>query len=496
MFPRGLLPPTLQLGGTAPDAMLVHVTFPGMDYQGYFGASSPSLGGGSATFSTAAWRALTQASAGQVQATVAVTKTTGGAVSGPVTETWTFAPGSLRGTIYYETYDSQIAGGVGSVGIMRIKPGLSQPTVVRSGCGNVCHTASANGSTLVAATSLTASASYDLTNGAALIEQLSTGVFTYGALYPDGNLAMSATHYRTWTSSPSRLYDTHTGTIQAAPGWDSVITNAGTASFSPDGKHIAFNHEDTAQGHTLAVMDFVVSSRTFSNLRDVATDSTSTLAWPAFTPDSSWVVYQVGSNAQFETDNGATGDLFVVDLATKTVHRLDSLDGYVGTGTQTYLPAADPGLSFAPTVLPVAVGGYFWVVFTSHRSYGNTLPSKQPSSGGTADEYGKLWVAALDVSPTAGKDPSHPAFFLDGQELQADNLRGFWVQSPCGGDGSACEYGDDCCTGYCRAGEGGALACVQRPAGCSNEYEACTTAADCCVATDQCIDGYCALAAP
>ena len=39
----------------------------------------------------------------------------GGQVTGPIKETWNVAPGSLRGTIYYETYDSQIAGGLGSM---------------------------------------------------------------------------------------------------------------------------------------------------------------------------------------------------------------------------------------------------------------------------------------------------------------------------------------------------------------------------------------------
>src|SRR4029079_13556399 len=131
-----------------------------------------------------------------------------------------------------------------------------------------------------------------------------------------------------------------------------------------------------------------------------------------------------GSNAQFETDSGAKGDLYFTSSPGPMVTRLAALHGYAGTAT--CLPANDPKLSFAPTVLPEAVGGYFWVVFTSHRSYGNTLPSMD-----NGDQNGKLWVAAFDINATAGKDPSHPAFFLDGQELPADNLRGFWVLDPC-----------------------------------------------------------------
>ncbi len=145
-----------------------------------------------------------------------------------------------------------------------------------------------------------------------------------------------------------------------------------------------------------------------------------------------------------------------------------------------YLPDDDPDLSFAPTVLPEAVGGYFWVVFTSHRSYGNTFPSQD-----NGDENGKLWVAAIDLDLTAGQDSSHPAFYLDGQEGDSDNLRGFWVLPPCEQNGSTCSSGDECCTGFCRPdGEGGAYSCVPAPAGaCSNEFEKCTTTASCCQAS-------------
>ncbi len=179
------------------------------------------------------------------------------------------------------------------------------------------------------------------------------------------------------------------------------------------------------------------------------------------------------------------GDLFYADVATQKVARLDALVGYVNG--KVYLPANDPNLSFAPTVLPVAVGGYFWVVFTSHRSYGNTLASKDND-----DQNGKLWVAAFDLNPTPGKDPSHPAFFLDGQETVSDNLRGFWVLNPCSANGANCASGDDCCGGFCRQADGGLPQCVPPPGGCSNEFETCQTAADCCDPGDECINSRCA----
>ena len=174
-----------------------------------------------------------------------------------------------------------LAGGLGSVGIMEIQPGAKQPTVLKKGCGNVCHTASADGSTLVAATSLLGSAAYDLQTNVSTINAAANEHYTYGGLYPDGSFEMSATHYRTWISAPSRLYDTKTETNIPALGWDSVITNGGTTAFSPDGKQIAFVHEDE-NPRTIAAMDFSVGNHTFSNLVDIATDPSNSLAWPAF----------------------------------------------------------------------------------------------------------------------------------------------------------------------------------------------------------------------
>ncbi len=498
VFPRGLLSPTLQFAGGASDAEYVHITGTGLDYRGYL--KGGAQGAVTGALSQKAWDALTHA-VGATSVKVDVSKISSGKVTGPITETWPIAQGSLRGTIYYETYNSALVAGspalaiAAGIGIMKIEPGASQPTILKQGCGNVCHTASADGSTLVSSTgpATTNSVAWDLKNNAAPLGPVQAGnVFTYAGLYPDGTFAMSATSFRVSLNTSSRLYDTRTAANIPAPGWDSTITLGGTVAFSPDGKRIAFIHEDKDSGHTLAKMDFAVATKTFSNLVDLATDPSGYMAWPAFTPDGKTVIYHVGSSSTFETDQGATADLFAVDVATKKVHRLDTLDGYKGAGTATYLPASDPALSFSPTVLPEAAGGYFWTVFTSHRSYGSLVPSKA-----NADEDGKLWVAAVDINGPAGTDISHPAFYLDGQEMTADNLRGFWVLPPCQASGTSCASGDQCCTGFCRATGGDQNPkCVPPPTGCANEFEKCTVTSDCCGTTYQCIGGHCSQPAP
>jgi hypothetical protein len=194
--------------------------------------------------------------------------------------------------------------------------------------------------------------------------------------------------------------------------------------------------------------------------------------------------------------------------------RLCALNGLQSDCATSYLPVVGPldtsandvpkqdhttdtVHNYEPNVNPVASGGYFWVVFTSRRAYGNIA-----QSGPYDNEYGastypltkKLWVAAIDENPTAGKDPSHPAFYLPGQELNAGDMKGYWVVDPCRPDGSVCTSGDQCCGGFCRSpAGGGALVCMKVVPGCANEFEKCITAADCCGAADGylCLNGYC-----
>ncbi len=125
VFPRGLVPPTLQFAGTAPEAMYVHISFPGLDYKGYYAGSNP----GRVAISGPMWNAISLASNGiKNEVLVQVTKTSNGQIAGPITESWTIATGNVRGTIYYETYGSAILGGAASVGIMKIQPGATTPT--------------------------------------------------------------------------------------------------------------------------------------------------------------------------------------------------------------------------------------------------------------------------------------------------------------------------------------------------------------------------------
>jgi hypothetical protein len=169
----------------------------------------------------------------------------------------------------------------------------------------------------------------------------------------------------------------------------------------------------------------------------------------------------------------------------------------------------DTTLNYEPTVLPVVVGGYAWVVFTSRRAYGNQLtevpwmswPQDYDTTNLAMSPTKKLWVAAIDLNAPPGTDPSHPAFYLPAQEILAGNSRGFWVLDPCHPDGATCVSGDQCCNGFCEPGSDGGLVCGSAPvtATCSGAQEACKTTADCCQSAGQslqCIAGFCAQPPP
>jgi hypothetical protein len=247
------------------------------------------------------------------------------------------------------------------------------------------------------------------------------------------------------------------------------------------------------------------------------------VGYPFFLPDDTGLLFETEvrastSDSVMVTRNGARSELWWVNTAgTPQPVALANLNGkgYLplgpnnhGGGTATdpqdsYSESGqdDTTLNYEPTILPVAEGGYAWVVFTSRRMYGNALqavpyqswpPSYDTTSLAQATVK-KLWVAAIDLNAAPGTDPSHPAFYLPAQEILAGNSRGFWVLDPCKPDGQTCQSGDQCCNGYCEPnGDGGALICSNTTPSCAGVSDKCKTAADCCDKTNTCVDGFCA----
>ncbi len=554
VWPRGIFAPLLQwqTTHTPTSAVRVHLKQSNYEFNGFYAGDSVVR----EHIDQKAWQAATNGNGGDplhVEVSIADATT----VYGPVAQDWTIAPGPLKGTVYYNSYATtladQIAGAQSAAAILAIKPGRSDPELALPGAKTqciACHTVSDDGSTLFAQIAKEPGddyrngASYDLTKAGAVIQNYTASApdmttnnrkFLWSGLWKDGSFALqSARHTQEAYSGASQIFRRDTSSAEPAAGFDGVITDAVTPTFSRDGKQVAFNYwtgtlaPGGGNGKTLDIMNFACgdpgvvaagapacSSFGFSNVQRVFTspDANGVPGWPAWLPDSTGVVFQnnfSGTNP-FATWQGAKTQIWFVGLPSNGSQpqpvKMNALNGDGADGT-SILPVAtgvtghgdDDQMNYEPTVNPIVSGGYAWVVFTTRRMYGNIAQGNPyDSSHGTVAIPKKLWVAAVDLKWTPGKDPSHPAFYLPGQELAAGNMRGYWVVDACQKDGNSCETGDECCSGYCRPNESGKLVCGGKPAGCAMEYEKCTQASDCCPvpgAEVDCINGFCATSTP
>ena len=516
VWPQGLLAPLLQW--SAPrnyDAVYIHLHENGFDYQGFFASTAtPYI---NAPIPQSAWDTLSYSNQGEpVNVTLAFSA--GGVAYGPLTETWTIAQGLLTGTVYYQSYGTNLAqnfccqknGSMFGGATLAIKHGATGPVLVAGSSGGsaqcrVCHSVAAGGTTLVTqhGDNYNESSSYSLTAGnAETVMAPASGVFAFPAISPDGTFLLSNSAPLPGVGPPatSGLYSLPAGTPIASTGLPAG-QGAGTPVFSPDGKHVAFNDYSTDK-LSIASMDFTQATNTFANKVTLHTPTGNPDLFPAFLPTNDAVIFEheTASDGEFgATRDGSRGELWWVDLATKNAVPLANLNGAGYLPTSGTNHTQDATLQYEPTVNPVPSGGYAWVVFTSRRLYGN-IATIDPFSSDPRDfdlsatpTTKKLWVAAIDLNAKPGTDPSHPAFYLPAQELLAGNSRGYWVVDPCEQNGASCLTGDQCCSGYCEDVDGG-FVCGTQPPGCSGLTNKCMQASDCCGYAQgiQCIDGFCA----
>ena len=510
VFPRGLTAPTMMWnGGGANDVYYVHVSSQYFDVTEYTTAAPPSRFALDATM----WTKFVDSTAGK--ADVVVNRWNGSAATTVIHHGWTISPASMRGTIYYW------ANNLGRV--MRIKPGAATPDdfanqaplndpnqYTQSSCLMTCHTVSADGSTLVSGGG-TFGGSYDLKGGKPVhytggtwgpVTNWQSIQWSLSAVSPKGNYIMTnsmAVGLSASAGGPNNfasLYDTTSGAKVASSGLDGALL--AMPAWSPEGSLIAYvdagNPSSWSQGWNipppanLRVMDFNANANPMAtNAHDivqVGSDPNKRINWPTISPDGSWVVYARGPSADTRYGNG---DLYIA--STKQANNEARLAMVDGDGYPFAAGSRDLGWNFEPAFAPVASGGYFWVVFTSRRTYGNELT-------GAKDATKQLWVAAIDEKPTLGVDASHPAFWLPGEALDSINMRGYWALDPCKQDGQSCGSGTECCGGYCDQGDGGAPVCGSNTSGCSQNGDHCDTSADCCTSSSTCINHVCSEPAP
>jgi hypothetical protein len=530
VFPRGLTAPTLMWEG-AGEAIYVHLKAGKFEYHGCLRANAA----GQVELPQDVWNTAGQQTGGRNDPlSVELTTLNGQTATGPLKQRWVIAQATLKGSIYYNSYNTQLSGGFGNNGaILRIRPGQMAEVFARQGSCTGCHSVSANGERMTTkefgvgavegiigdlggllgglggaagggiAGAIADGQIYALTPDTAPNSPPARAApgTSFAGLTPDGKLYLSSA--ATLEVGPqlqggvgaaigdSLLYETDTGTIVQNTG---IPTTAMMPTFSADGSLLTFS--DAAQaGRAIVVMDFDQKNRKASNARTVLTD-TRFLGWPFVLPDNRAVVFSVTDRRDFSgggvaisplAARGPFSDLGIVDLSTRKVMLLAKSIGFANEADadaqKTYLPfgAAELHQHYYPTVSPVSAGGYFWIFFDSVRHYGNKGLHRQ------------LWGAAIAIASVTElstgnyeSDPSFPAFYLAGQELQVANHRAFTALDPCRKDGSKCETGIDCCGGFCTNG-----ICGRDTQRCSQTNEVCKVKSDCCRAQDQCIGGFC-----
>jgi hypothetical protein len=536
VFPVGLLPPLMQWSGqSAADGVYLHLKSKFYDYQGCFGANANSQ----LAIPDAAWAtAGTQSLGADDPLSIDVVTISGGTVSAPLHETVKFALGKLKGDLFYNTYTSPQANNNGAV--MRLHIGAATPEVLLTDTGLSpfgpcwsCHSLSANGAVLVAqhhqypggpysSASFNLAANSGASPPATVQIMSSTAEMGLGAVYPDGSKVLTMGSPGDSTQNPvfpdapgnvpamigpatTKLLDTATGQQYPLTGWN--VQYAKMPSFSPDGSMVVFNWHEDSNGHSLAVANFDNNANVMSNVKVIYKNDTLFPGWPWITPDNKEVVFVLGNTQDYVSGYPgrvgiAASDLYVVDIETGNVRELARANGYAKSGSPTYLPnpGRDEHLEFFPTISPIAEGGYFWVFFTSRRTYGNSIT--QAVDDATTK---KIWVSAYNIrSGDIIQDPSNPPFYLPGQEATSGNIRAFAALEPCHKDGDSCESGVDCCNGHCYQGSCGLPPPPPPPPpnepppppACSKIDERCATAKDCCDATAQCINHFCTFVVP
>jgi hypothetical protein len=450
VFPRGQRAPLLMWSWTPGDASAIRIDLAtssgSYSWSGTFGPPAIlSMTGGKFIrhpIPQDVWDAASNTAGGLAPdgsrdvLTVSLTVASGGVGYGPIKQTWRIAPARLTGTVYYNSYGTQLvknwtstdkAGHRVGAAILGVRSGSNGPKLIvgqnsadDSGC-RVCHVVASKGRWLLTQSELGTpgdgrSFLYDLSaadvpgSGAQLAQE---GVFGWAAMTGDASYALTNTIDPSSTNPAISGATGNTATSSfykfgAAPT-AATLANlpagvaAGYPSYSPDDKMIAWidvTGKNSNVAGSLYVANYDAVNHALSNITKIATPAAGQrIGYPVFLPDNSAVVYETQvrtsqSDSVMVTRNGARSELWIVRLGgTPTPVRLDALNGiragvpYLPSGANNHgvAGATDPQssynetglddttLSYEPTILPLVEGGYAWVVFTSRRMYGNEL---------------------------------------------------------------------------------------------------------------------------
>ena len=493
VVPQNVAPPDVQWEqGTVGDVYRVRLSKPHVAVTGYITHSGAAFRF-NWTVDPAGWRALVESDLDD-PITLRVDRATVGAAIEGTARTMRVAQGSLAGAVYY--WDLR----AGRILRIREEPSgpvredflprpPARPTGDRSRCV-ACHTVSRDGLQMAAELweGQGPSAAFDL--GTDLTRDPAPTRF------PVVNSAAAPSWvYASFSANATRLSANRLGglfLVDPATG-RTVPPAAGTLpqgnsvqpAWSPDGNTIAYISEAIGDGPTafaasnLSTLPVTapdsfgaVAQRVQGNALMAQREGGRALAYPTWTPDSRWLVFQHGPYSESDRA-GATGA-----TRTRFPAALYIVAPTGGTPTRLTNASADEREddAYFPNFSPFVQGGYYWLVYFSRRDYGNA------QAGTRGSGRRQLWVTAISTSVVPGTDPSGVSYWLPGQDVGSDNLSGFWAPQPCRPRGVGCTVSSECCAGTCGPDPRGTLVCNPPPpeAACRREGERCGANADCC----------------
>jgi hypothetical protein len=366
----------------------------------------------------------------------------------------------LRGSVYYWSLPEQRIKrvDVDTASVVDFLPNPGTPCVG-------CHALSRDGRMLAAQLDGSGGksigyASFDLTQN--LTATPAPTVLNTPAAYGDISLGYNADSTRLIVAGtgqnrdfyPLRIIDSTSGALVRTAATATGID----AEWAPDNSAVAYTTQGSG-GDDLMVVPIVADDfGAPASVHAGASGTDGTIDWhPTWSPNSQWIAFQNGtdSTAGGGSKHGgfAPGALWLAPRAGGSVARLDKLDG------------AAPADSYRPFFTPFDSGGYFWLLFTSARTYGNALAGVSGQA--------QVWIAAISDKPGAG-DPSEVPYYLAGQETTAPIISPQWAPSPCRANGDTCSTDGDCCSGTCMGGS------CEPPPQCVGRGGSCGTNADCC----------------
>lgn len=477
VFPRGLQGPTVQWNGGNPDDLYyLHAVSEFFEFEGWYTVPPPSRFNWPLVPDDV-WTKLTASTDGDV--VFDIQRHDGNQAYLAKTQTWTVAPANLTGAVYYWE--------VNNGNVVRLTIGADAPDNFIQKDGNTqclaCHSVSKDGSRIAAAAQGGWSpwTTIDPVDGNILYYSAQASGFQ--AISPNGSHVLwgqsngqGPLKLSTYNSNAVLGQLTIPGAYFVHPAWAGDTTHVAFA------QRLNGNWLDFTASH-LWITEVDLDNNSFSETKKIVDSAgeLTTVSFPTFSPDSEWIAYMRANQVR---TRGATAEVWVTNLDGSTQIRLDNTNG------QGIIEPGQDKLTYEPTFLPVALGGYYWMVVGSERKYGNTL-----TNTGANNRPKQLWVTAIDPNPKPGEDPSHPAFWLPGQELNNANMRGEVALGPCKDNGDSCAGGFECCGGFCYDPEGGDNPiCNEGPDGeCSEIGDACELDAACCDDEAKCIGGFCSI---